>query len=499
MSEAVKFSLQTRLHEQQQKQAQCHKYLVSCSLFYCNTMSRSNNTPAFWLPQMQALVHIAVEYLEDAGISVHDFYESCFHTGTNNLIFSTGVIRNKANRVRQVARTAKTRSNWNPPTFSQDLYNWLKPNEIIDRLYAVANNLPLPQAANNKAMQNNNNNNDNGGEDDVVKDIATRMRNSKITGSGGTEGSDEEIWQKGPLPRIILDNGPSTLIRGLTTVVTAKRITDDGTGKKGVFTIYMDMPNWEDRDKVSTNDEYNCPSLHACLTLISFLYLVFVQFQLRLCPTKGWVSLGKDEHGTPLIGTTVLSLSYPTTSTSLGRHMESLFQSVEEEHIDYYSGNAELVKSNGIEISGCPGTWLPVPNKKLDQDLLSRKDSYTDAIVTMQGGKEDGELAVQETDCKLFKLNGRQLSVSNDQWQGGHQNSHLSQSSMIATPTFLYSIAEEERPAPAPRELSTRFKVMWELPLTDRTLSTGLSGTTPPRVSSSSYARRLAALQQGRN
>ena len=269
----------------------------------------SNQMPLLWHPQMDELVAIGVEFLPGADVSLHDFYESLEHEhqynidGTHRKIFPTGTIRKKANSKRQIAlRSKKRQTNWETPTFSEELYSWIRQNDIIDRLYAFANNLPLPQTNNEDTMSNNN-------------------QNNERTGGG----------------RVRFDN----------------------------------------------------------------------------------------EH-----------------------------------------------------------------------ESLNRQDYYKGADLKHQGGKEDGELPVHEVNCKLFEMDGRQLSVSIGEWQGGQQHTNLPQTSMVATPTYLYSVALEERPD-APSELTTRFKVVWELPLNLDALPSGGSGTTPPRrTRTSSYARRVANFQQ---
>ena len=176
----------------------------------------------------------------------------------------------------------------------------------------------------------------------------------------------------------------------------------------------------------------------------------------------------------------------------------STFDSIEEEMLAYYTGNTDLVKERGIETTDENGVvvWLPVPEDLLKQDLLNRQDYYKGAALKHQGGKEDGELPVHEVNCKLFKMDGRQLSVGIGEWQGGRQHTNLPQTSMVATPTYLYSVALEERPD-APSELTTRFKVMWELALNEDALPSGGSGSTPTRQTrTSSYARRIANAQQ---
>ena len=176
----------------------------------------------------------------------------------------------------------------------------------------------------------------------------------------------------------------------------------------------------------------------------------------------------------------------------------STFDSIEEEMLAYYFGNTDLVKDRGRQTRDENGVvvWLPVPEDLLKQDLLNRQDYYKGAALNHQGGTEDGELPVHEVNCKLFKMDGRQLSVSIGEWQGGQQHTNLPQTSMVATPTYLYSVALEERPD-APSELTTRFKVVWELPLNLDALPSGGSGTTPPRrTRTSSYARRVANFQQ---
>ena len=42
---------------------------------------------------------------------------------------------------------------------------------------------------------------------------------------------DEIVWQKDPSTHILLEEGPSRIIKGLTTVVGAHRMTDDRTGR----------------------------------------------------------------------------------------------------------------------------------------------------------------------------------------------------------------------------------------------------------------------------
>ena len=241
----------------------------------------SNQMPLLWHPQMDELVAIGVEFLPGADVSLHDFYESLEHEhqynidGTHRKIFPTGIIRNKANSKRQVAlRSKKRQTNWETPTFSEELYSWIRQNDIIDRLYAFANNLPLPQANDEDTMSNNNQNNErtgsrvrfdneqrfqgnlSGGEGGGgVQDVTDRF-SALTTGRRGnptsTPNADGIVWLKDPPEYVLLEQGVSRIIKGLTTVVGANRMKDDQTGKKPSLFLSMVMANWEDRKLVST-------------------------------------------------------------------------------------------------------------------------------------------------------------------------------------------------------------------------------------------------------
>ena len=258
----------------------------------------------------------------------------------------------------------------------------------------------------------------------------------------------------------------------------------------------MNMENWEDRDLVSTIYKCSSPSLHACTNTI-FPRTLYVQYRCKLKPDLGHVALGEDEQGTHLIGCTVLGITSPISSTSELRHMPSMFETLQEDMLAYYAGDPDLVKERGIQTADEDGNivWLPVPEDPLKQDLLNRMDFYKGAVLKHQGGKQDGELPVHEVNCKLFTVDGRQLSVNIGEWQAGQQHANLPQASMVATPRYLYSIAPEARPD-APPELTIRFRVMWELSLNSAALPSGGSGSTPPRARISSYARRIANAQQ---
>ena len=238
----------------------------------------SNQMPLLWHPQMDELVAIGVEFLPGSGVTLHDFYESLEHEhqynidGTHRKIFPTGTIRNKANSKRQIAlRSKKRQTNWETPTFSEELYSWIRQNDIIDRLYAFANNLPLPQTNNEDTMSNNNQNNErtgrvrfdneqrfqgnlSGGEGGGgVQDVTDRF-SALTTGRRGNPNADGNgiVWLKDPPTHVELEPGVSRIVKGLTTVVGANRMKDDQTGKKPSLFLSMVMANWEDRKLVST-------------------------------------------------------------------------------------------------------------------------------------------------------------------------------------------------------------------------------------------------------
>ena len=241
----------------------------------------ANSTEDWWLPEYYALCKIGVEFLEAAGLEVADLYANCYHKhlrnidGTNKLCFPQGQIRTKANRVRQNLRRSKQRGyNWETPTFSEELYNFLDQNDVIDRLYRIANGQPplqpTPTHAEDTTMSNNNNNNNNNnrtgvqfregltfdnqqgyrGDGDGVGDLTQRMR--------GTSIRKQSKWYEGPLKKIQLTLGVSETVKGLTITVGPGRITDDGGGKKKTFTVTQEMVSWEDRFLVSaTNDIFS--------------------------------------------------------------------------------------------------------------------------------------------------------------------------------------------------------------------------------------------------
>ena len=216
--------------------------------------------------------------------------------------------------------------------------------------------------------------------------------------------------------------------------------------------------------------------------------------------------IGEDENGTHLIGCTVVGITTPNSSSSELRHMKSISESILEDMLEYYADDPDMVKKRGVQEKDENGNlvrdakgnvvWLPVPEDLLKQDHLNRMDHVKGAFLTHQGGKEDGDLPVHEFNCRLFKLDKRQLSVSIGEWQAGYQHANLSQSDMVATPTYLYSIAPELQPD-GTSALKIRFKVMWELSLNHGELPSGGSGNTPPRIRrTSAFAKRMANAQK---
>ena len=210
------------------------------------------------------------------------------------------------------------------------------------------------------------------------------------------------------------------------------------------------------------------------------------------------MKLTDNPDGSPRIGTNVISMSSPTLSSSANRHKESLFDIVEEASLEYYEGNTGLVNPRGRAIRESDGsvTYLPGPKERLSADNLYRKDAYTDALLAQHEGLNfDGAIKINTWKGRLPEEDGVRLSVNLDDWQGGSQGVNLPQGCMIATPTFLYSIAKEEQPE-GPRKPVVKFKVMWELPLNEGQIRTGGAGNTPTR-GTSSFARRMAEAEAG--
>jgi len=214
--------------------------------------------PNWWLQYMEHMSAIMVQYGEDAGVEIGDFYANLYCKDSNNLVYPTKPFnyRDKANKRRQTQRRSKTRrQQWTVPSFPASLYKLFKQHDIIDRLYIAANGVEPPREeeietpptmATNRSprtpprVQFN---------DNDVNQLSEQFQQGAQLGSY-TPPVDEFITKA---DKIQLTFGYQVLIAGLMIYLNeAGRVTDDGLGRKKTVCFEQTFYNWNDREEVSS-------------------------------------------------------------------------------------------------------------------------------------------------------------------------------------------------------------------------------------------------------
>ena len=186
---------------------------------------------------------------------------------------------------------------------------------------------------------------------------------------------------------------------------------------------------------------------------------------------------GTDEGENNEVGTNLLNLEMPSISECWKLMKDDMFKVIDGAMLEYNQGNESLTYVDPTT----GNSW------KALQDLLSdnssRKAAYTDALEKMYDDKNNVLIDKHILRTPMCPISKKWLVVNNQDWQGEKFNSKLNPNSLDIKPLLMFSKSTEDSPVDGKTVPVIRFALLFEVPISERGMSTGkkeeTGGSTP--------------------